>query len=284
MYEKIRYVNIALALGVFLASALVAKDYLVYRHAPAKAAPSPVSFTTPGPPPPLNSFAAIVEKQMFPSASRSFTEIGVAGQSAPPALAGMKLLGTFVGERRLAVIETADGVQEVYSEGESINGGVLKEISDKKVMIAADAKELTLTIEEEGPGTEAQPEQTGGTAAAAPEPSRYSRQTGDQEWVIDRKAVINSLDDMGRIMSDARLTPRILNGSVEGFLVSELKPRGVFDAIGIKNGDVLKRINGFEIDSPEKAVQALSALKGMNEASLDIVRSGKAMSLRYRIR
>ena len=113
---------------------------------------------------------------------------------------------------------------------------------------------------------------------------RYSKKTGDNRWVISREAVLNALDDMGSVLTSARLTPRVKNGAVEGFLVTEIKPRGIMDAVGLKNGDILKRVNGYEMTSPERAIQVLTALKGETSFDLDIVRNGRPESFHYEVR
>ena len=111
---------------------------------------------------------------------------------------------------------------------------------------------------------------------------KYSKKTGDNRWVISQKAVLNALDDMGSVLTSARLTPRVKNGVVEGFLVTEIKPRGIMDAVGLKNGDILKRVNGYEMTSPERAIQVLTALKGETSFDLDIVRNGRPRELPLR--
>jgi general secretion pathway protein C len=76
----------------------------------------------------------------------------------------------------------------------------------------------------------------------------------------------------------------VRKGAVEGFLVTEIRPRGIMDAIGLKNGDILKRVNGYELTSPERAVQVLTALKGQTSFKIDIVRGGQNLSFGYEVR
>ena len=68
------------------------------------------------------------------------------------------------------------------------------------------------------------------------------------------------------------------------FLVLLLKPSGIFGMVGIKNGDVLLRINDFAIDSPDKAIQSLVSLKGQNRIKLDLIRDGQPTTFTYDIR
>ncbi len=113
---------------------------------------------------------------------------------------------------------------------------------------------------------------------------RYSKKTGENQWVINQEAVLNALDDMGSVLTAARMTPVVRDGAIEGFLVTEIKPRGIMDAIGLKNGDILKRVNGYEMTSPERAVQVLTALKGQTSFEIDIVRGGQNLSFHYEVR
>ncbi|MEF9475128.1 MAG: hypothetical protein L0958_00180 [Candidatus Mariimomonas ferrooxydans] len=63
-----------------------------------------------------------------------------------------------------------------------------------------------------------------------------------------------------------------------------MKPGGIYQNLGLRNRDVLLRINGLDLSTPEAAMQAMSALKGMNTINLDIIRNGSKMTLGYQIR
>jgi general secretion pathway protein C len=85
------------------------------------------------------------------------------------------------------------------------------------------------------------------------------------------------------LLTEARLLPNILEGRQQGFVLTEMKPGGIYQSIGLQDGDVLLRINDFDISSPESALQAFTALKGMDVVQLDIIRDGTPMTLTYRI-
>jgi len=85
-------------------------------------------------------------------------------------------------------------------------------------------------------------------------------------------------------MTDARLLPNTVDGKQQGFSISEIKPNGIYQSLGLQNGDVLLRINDFNISSTESALQAFMALKGMDRVNLDIIRSGNKVTMTYLIR
>jgi general secretion pathway protein C len=102
--------------------------------------------------------------------------------------------------------------------------------------------------------------------------------------VIDQRALNAALDNPAQAMSDARLLPSQKDGKVEGFRASEVKPNGVFAMLGIRNGDILLRLNDFPMDSPDKALQSFIALKGQNRLKLDMIRDGQPTTFNYDIR
>ncbi|MBI2399776.1 MAG: PDZ domain-containing protein [Deltaproteobacteria bacterium] len=294
--ERLKYLNVGLALLAFPLLGLLAKDILVLKFRPAlKAAETGPAIQAPADAP-FESYAPILEKGAFPSASRQLVKIDILDEGAAaashPVLTELRLLGTYSGPVSFAVFEkTGSAEQDVFSAGQSVfNAGTLIAIEDGKARLSAGGSEVTFTVFKEevpssisGMGEPVElPDTPDGQAANTG--SRYTEKVAENSWVIDQKAVENSLNDMSRVMTDARLTPKTSGGRVQGFLVTEIKPRGIFDAIGLKNGDVLTKINGYDIDSPEKAVQVLSAMRGQTSIDLDILRAGKPASLHYTIR
>ncbi|MEK6532240.1 MAG: PDZ domain-containing protein, partial [Deltaproteobacteria bacterium] len=89
--------------------------------------------------------------------------------------------------------------------------------------------------------------------------------------------------NMGKVVTDARLMPYSEEGKISGFKISEIKQGGVFSLIGLREGDVLVKVNDYAIDSPEKGVQLLTGLKGETSLTLDIIRNNKAKQLHYQI-
>lgn len=63
-----------------------------------------------------------------------------------------------------------------------------------------------------------------------------------------------------------------------------MKKGGVYESLGLEDGDILLRVNDFPITGPESALQAFNALKGMDRIELDIMRRGQRISMTYQIR
>ena len=85
-------------------------------------------------------------------------------------------------------------------------------------------------------------------------------------------------------MTDARLIPNFVRGKQKGFILEEVKPDGIYHRLGLRNGDVILRINGYNISNPEAALQAFTALKGLDKIQLNIIRNGKQITLTYLVK
>jgi type II secretory pathway component PulC len=62
------------------------------------------------------------------------------------------------------------------------------------------------------------------------------------------------------LFAQARILPKYENGQMVGVQLNAIKPGSMFEQIGIKNGDVIKELNGIKIDSPEQSAKILVEL------------------------
>jgi len=285
-------INIAVAVIIIALLALIASDIASYRlghlfpKTPANRSTQPQVARGSDE---LASFAPILEKGLFGKATQGqLTPIvtDTAQAKAPEAFApaDFTLLGTVMGSFRetfALILKNSSKEERVFRLGDMVfNIGRLAAVKKEYVEIQSGSSRVKIispTAVSGVPTTPAATPQTpvaGGVASA----------TGAGNLVIDQRALNASLDNIGQTMTDARLLPSIKDGKVEGFRASEVKPQGIFGTIGIKNGDVLLRINDCPIDSPEKAIQTFASLKGQNRIRLDLIRDGKPTTFNYEIR
>ena len=70
----------------------------------------------------------------------------------------------------------------------------------------------------------------------------------------------------------ARITPIFRNGQSLGFKLTAIHPHSFYSQIGLVDGDVILRVNGLEMNSPEKALSAYAELKDAARFELDLER------------
>ncbi|HXE96361.1 MAG TPA: type II secretion system protein GspC, partial [Dongiaceae bacterium] len=237
----------------------------------------------------LSFYAPILTAGLFGKAAQGpltpITNAPAAGQAAPAtAPAELMLLGTAVGSFRetfALVRHTTKQEERVFRLGDMVfDAGRLAEVGKEKAFIVINNKKVELLT----PMTPPAASPAGQPAAGGAHTGVAVTSTGAGNYVIDQRALNASLDNPAQAMGDARLLPSQKDGKVEGFRASEVKPNGVFAMIGIKNGDILLRLNDFPMDSPDKALQSFIALKGQNRLKLDIIRDGQPQTFNYDIR
>lgn len=60
-----------------------------------------------------------------------------------------------------------------------------------------------------------------------------------------------------QLFQDARILPKYAEGQMVGVQVSSIKPGGLFEKMGLQDGDVITELNGVRIDSPEQSAKIL---------------------------
>jgi general secretion pathway protein C len=288
--------NIGLAVLVIALLALVGSDIVAYRLAKVfpltgakKGAAAP---SLPAASEDLMAFAPILEKGLFGKATQGklspVTAASGAKGAAPAVSQGdLVLLGTAIGSFRetFALIQkTSSREERVFRLGDSVYDlGPLVAVKKEVVEVLSGGKRVKI-LSPTAVAAEASAPAAPAVVQPLASPGGLATQTGVGSFVIDQRALNASLDNIGQAMTDARLLPSMKDGKVEGFRASEVKPSGIFGTVGIRNGDVLKSINDFPIDSPEKAIQSFVSLKGQSRIKLDLIRDGQPVTFTYDIR
>ncbi|MGI6394998.1 MAG: type II secretion system protein GspC [bacterium] len=104
------------------------------------------------------------------------------------------------------------------------------------------------------------------------------RKIGDNKYSIRREDLQKVTGNLNALARQARIVP---SKKDNGFKVFSITKDSLYSKIGIQNGDVIKSINGIELSSPDKALEAYSRLQSASALSLDIVRRGKNETLEY---
>ena len=233
-----------------------------------------------------NGLFAPPDKLTFMDASAHYANL----RQENPVEIPLNLRGTIImpSKKSYAIFEDIKlKKQEVFKESEQVfNMGILNKVEKDRAYIVAGGRTIPFSMP-----MEAVRDSTGIVQSIVPEgqnsPSHLpviSQKVGEREWIIDKRMLSKTLEDMSKVLTDGRLLPYKEGDKIIGFRVSEIKPEGVFSLIGLQNGDILLKVNNYEIDSPEKGVQLLTGLKGESNIALDIIRNGQRVNMNYQIR
>jgi general secretion pathway protein C len=114
-------------------------------------------------------------------------------------------------------------------------------------------------------------------------PMEGVRATGQDKYEIDRKVIDSTLNNLNNIATQARIVPSFKNGAANGFKLFSIQPGSLYSSIGIQNGDVIQRVNGYEINSPEKALELYQKLRESGHVTIELERQGQAVRKEYNI-
>jgi len=73
----------------------------------------------------------------------------------------------------------------------------------------------------------------------------------------------------------ARTVPVFEHGACQGVRFSDVAPRSVYAHLGIHTDDVIRRVDGREIDSPEQALEIYSKLLHQRRVEVEVERNGR---------
>jgi general secretion pathway protein C len=140
------------------------------------------------------------------------------------------------------------------------------------------------------------PAPSSSTPAAAPMPSaapgtgvaedikKGIQRVGPNEFNVDRGVVDKILENQAELMRQARIVPEQENGKVVGIRLFGVRPDTLLGTLGMENGDRLQTINGFDMTSPEKALEAYARLRTADHLTIQINRKGTDQNLDYNIK
>lgn len=96
---------------------------------------------------------------------------------------------------------------------------------------------------------------------------------------VDLNEVRNQLAENPMSIQDfIRPSPAIKNGKVIGYRVNPSKNKAAFRATGLSSGDIVTKVNGISITSPE-AMQALNQLKSATSLQITVLRYGREQTI-----
>jgi general secretion pathway protein C len=110
------------------------------------------------------------------------------------------------------------------------------------------------------------------------------RKVGPNEFDVDRTVIDKILENQADLMRQARIVPEQENGKTVGIRMFGIKPDTLLGVLGMQNGDRLEKINGFEMASPETALEAYARLRTADHLTVAINRNGQPTNLDFNIK
>ncbi len=194
----------------------------------------------------------------------------------------LKLLGTVTGgtDNAYAVIEDIKKhKQGLYRAGDTIQKAEIKMILRKKVVLSINGKDEILLM-----GEDKNKKKRSSPFSEKMELFRPGERSDYNETVsIDREKINESLKNINQLMSQVKVRPHFKDGKPDGLLLSHVRANSIFKEMGLRNGDIVKGVNGNEIQSVDDALKFYESLKSSSSVEVQLERHGEPLTIGYQI-
>lgn len=110
------------------------------------------------------------------------------------------------------------------------------------------------------------------------------REVGANHYQLERKMLDEQFADLTQLARQARVIPHYRDGRPQGYKLIGIRAKSLYSHIGLRSGDLIKRINGTAINSPNDALSLFEKLKSSDTVSLEVERAGQPVMLEYTIK
>jgi general secretion pathway protein C len=221
-------------------------------------------------------------------------------QPPPKCSNSLRLVGSVMSPRDpewsfAAISGTDDGKTMLYREGSVVDGSKIVAVYPSSVVVSSSGGACQLLMfEEEEPGAPKTAKKTPATPAKKSTNPRNAGLTDeelndgiekitDTKFNIQRSLVDKVLANQGSLMKTARVIPHEEDGRVVGMRLYGIRRNSLLGRLGVRNGDMLRTINGFDMTSPDSALEAYTRLRTADGLTLAIKRQNKDMTIEYNI-
>jgi general secretion pathway protein C len=193
---------------------------------------------------------------------------------------GLRLMGTIIGNASnedIAIIEdTRKNEQKMYREGDRVKNVTIKEILRDNVVIVQSNEQKILTMQYKKLRSKERRNNEQTVAAG-------SSQSFEREKSISRRYVMDSLQNMSKLMQDALIKPYMKNGETRGFQLDNIRSGSFYDRLGLEDKDVILQIDGKNLQSPQQMMEFTQQLSQKNRVKLTIRRNGNERTVSYQL-
>jgi hypothetical protein len=120
--------------------------------------------------------------------------------------------------------------------------------------------------------------------AFAQELERGIRKLGERRYEIDRATLELALANLGSLAGSVRVGPALRDGKPFGFRLHAVKADGPIAKLGLRDDDVLVSVNGFDLATPDRVLDAYGKLRSARHLVLGVARGERAIEQEYVIR
>ncbi len=200
-------------------------------------------------------------------------------EEIPISSLNLVLTGIVAANRDSLALISVDGKEQMpFAIGEEIlNGAVLDAIYPDRAIIVRHGVRESLMLRESAPALP--------TSAFLPASRNIARtpvkHLGGNNYQLSRDTITRQLQNP-KFLSQALIVP----AAGGGFVVRNIQPGSLYEQIGLKKGDVIKKVNGKTINTMNDVMNLYRQVGDINNQSnitVEISRNGRQQQLQYQL-
>jgi len=243
---------------------------------------------------PVEDYSAIVEQDIFGSSSRTKKSL-LGDNGVGPALSaeeelGIALLGTVAGSpeisraiikdiktNKLSLYKTGDTVATPSWKGSST--AHIESIEKDVVVLLHQGQRKILDL-----GTRESKQQDADNAQTVLSNNAAQAVETNPPAQFHTSAGAKLRDNIEIILTKAVIAPYTIDGQVEGLKITGLENIRGAEELGLKNGDIIRTVNGHRLTSKQKAYQIFKKARSQAAANIELLRGNENKTLSFPLR
>lgn len=191
-------------------------------------------------------------------------------KSGPPPSLNLRLVGTTVfGEKSSVILEDAEKeTRGVYRLGDTVKGFTITEILNESATLTRNDQTVVLTLAQGGYAPSAEP---------------FLKKVGENSWLLSADKVTDMVSNIDQYVGQVIAYQYREAGKPAGFRIRHLKEGNDFEKMGIQNNDIIKKVNGIEVNSLKDVVKAVYQLSEDTNFTVEVERGNQPKELNYQL-
>jgi type II secretion system protein C len=234
------------------------------------------------------NYSAIIKRNLFMAVDPTLQATAASQGSTSGAdvrladeILGLTLLGTICGNPQLsrAIIKNnKSNIIDLYKAGDNVASASIESINIDSVVLRINGNKKLLRlntalsvntsgfIESSQVGTVEQKNKHIDANALAPQPSAQEATRTDQ---------------IETVLEQADIEPYNIDGNVEGLIINGLDNLPAAMIFGLKNGDIIRTVNGQKLTSKQKAFQVFKKARTQPTINIELLRGDQLKQLSF---
>jgi len=231
----------------------------------------------------LEDYTEIIERNPFGGSSK-WASIANGSKHSVSEELGLALFGTISGNpvvARAIIKDLKTGVLDMYITGQKVGDARIESIDTDAVILTHNGERIILRLNITKSGSYS----SDNTQTSSPQTINKS---GDVRADLSTQKigtdVRTEIECVEAVLSKADIKPYAVDDQIEGLRITGLENISEAKELGLKNGDIIRMVNGHRLTDKQKAFQIFKKARSQASVSMELLRDNKTKTLTFPLR